>query len=177
MAIDYRTEPDYWEYLDGEAHPKVSPRPRHAVVQFAVGRLIATAGTGFGKVGTEWDVWLHDRESLTKFIPDVSFFSFERLRAMRERGADFRSCAPDVAVEVLSPGDSRAYLKMKIELYLSHGSLVVLDVDPRKRTIHVWDRAGRVMRLLEEDRFEHPDVPWLRFAVRDAFADLDDIPE
>ncbi len=27
MRIEYRTEPEYIEYLDGETHPKVSPRP------------------------------------------------------------------------------------------------------------------------------------------------------
>lgn len=42
MAIEYRTEPEYWEYLDGTVHPKVSPRQRHAVVQ---GTLFAMHGS------------------------------------------------------------------------------------------------------------------------------------
>ncbi len=175
MAIDYRTEPEYWEYLDGEVHPKVSPRQRHAVVQGALLAIILAAGRGVGQAGTEWDVWLPDRDKLTKFIPDVSFFLFERLRAMSEEDRQFPPCAPDVAVEVLSPGDSRAYLEKKIALYLSHGALIVLDVDPLERTIRVCDHHGNAL-LGEGDRFEHGDVPWLRFDVREAFADLD-IPD
>jgi len=88
---------------------------------------------------------------------------------------DFPPCAPDVAVEVLSSGDERAYLDHKIALYLSHGSLLVLDVDPLERTIRVHNRDGAKL-LREGDRFEHPAVPWLRFDVREAFEDLD-IPD
>jgi len=175
MAIEYRSEPEYWEYLDGEVHPKVSPRQRHAVVQVTLAAIIRAQGRGRGQLGTEWDVWLPDRDKPTKFIPDVSFFSFERLRAMSEGDREFPPCAPDVAVEVFSPGDRRAYLALKIALYLSHGSLVVLDVDPLERTIRVHDRDGAALLRVGE-RFEHPAVPWLRFDVREAFEDLD-IPD
>ncbi len=175
MAIEYRTERAYWEYLDGKPHPKVSPRDIHAVVQLTLASIIRSQGHARGRTGTEWDIRLPDRKRFTKFIPDVSFFSFERLRAMTEKQRTFPPCAPDVAVEVLSPGDKRAYLERKIELYLSHGGLIVFDADPSKRTIRVHDRDGASL-LREGDRFEHAAVPWLRFKVREAFEDLD-IPD
>jgi Uma2 family endonuclease len=149
MTIDYRTEPEYWEYLDGEVHPKVSPRQRHAVVQGTLLAIVRTAARGRGQTGTEWDVWLPDHEKLTKFIPDVSFFSFDRLRAMNVENREFPPCAPDVAVEVFSPGDKPAYLERKIALYLSHGSRVVLDVDPLERTIRVCDSSGTTLLRLD----------------------------
>ncbi len=172
MAIEYRTEPEYWEYLDGEVHPKVSPRQRHAVAQTTLASIIRIAAAGQGQVGTEWDIWLRDHEKLTKFIPDVSFFSFDRLRDMGERDAEFPPCAPDVACEVWSPGDDRKYLEKKIALYLTHGSLVVLDVNFLTRTIDVHDKDV-VEKLGESDVFTHSLVPWLTFAVRDVFQDLD----
>jgi Uma2 family endonuclease len=175
MAIEYRTERAYWEYLDGKAYPKVSPRDIHAVVQLTLASIIRSQGHAYGRTGTEWDVRLPDRKRFTKFIPDVSFFSIERLRAMTEKERTFPPCASDIAVEVLSPGDKRAYLERKIELYLSHGARIVLNVDPSKRTIRICDRDGAVL-LEESERFEHPAVPWLRFDVREAFEDLD-IPE
>jgi Uma2 family endonuclease len=175
MSIEYRSEPEYWEFLDGEAYPKVSPRQRHAVVQVTLAAIIRAQGRGHGQSGTEWDVWLPDREKVTKFIPDVSFFSFDRLRAMSEKDREFPPCAPDVAVEVLSPGDDRTYLDRKIGLYLSHGSLVVLDVDPLERTISVYDGDGTIV-LRAGERFEHSAVPWLQFDVQEAFEDLD-IPD
>lgn len=172
MAIEYRTEPEYWEYLDGTVHPKVSPRQRHAVVQGTLLAIVRDCGRGRGQSGTEWDIWPPTHERLTKLIPDVSFFSFERLRAMSEEDREFPPAAPDVAVEVLSPGDSRAYLEQKIELYLTHGSLVVLDVDPLERTVRVYDRDGSRV-LAAGDRFAHHAVPWLVFEVDDVFSDLD----
>jgi Uma2 family endonuclease len=175
MPVEYRTEPEYWEYLDGEVHPKVSPRQRHAVVQTTLPSIIRVAAAGRGQVGTEWDIWLPDHENLTKFIPDVSFFSFERLREMGERDAEFPPCAPDIAAEVWSPGDNRAYLEKKISLYLSHGSLVVLDVDFLTRAIRVHDKNA-IYVLREMERFAHPLVPWLAFDVREVFLDLD-IPQ
>ena len=175
MAIEYRTEPEYWEYLDGEVYPKVSPGQRHAVVQTTLASIVRAAAVGKGQVGTERDIWLRDHEKLTKFIPDVSFFSFDRLREMGGRDAEFPPCAPDVAAEVWSPGDNRAYLEKKISLYLSHGSLVVLDVDFLTRRIAVHD-SDKIVELSEGDTFAHPLVPWLEFTVRDVFRDLD-IPE
>ena len=173
MAIEYRTEPKYWEYLDGDVHPKVSPRQRHAVVQTAIASIIKTLGKALGQVGTEWDVWLPDHERLTKFIPDVSFFSFERLRAMSEEDREFPPCAPDIAVEVLSPGDSLAYLQRKIELYLSHGSVLVFDVDPLERSVivHANGVAPRTMHVGEH--FSDEKVSWLRFDVAELFDALD----
>lgn len=177
MAIEYRTEPEYWEYLDGEVHPKVSPRQRHAVVQGTILALILERCKPLGQVGTEWDVWLPDHERLTKFIPDVSYFSFERLRAMSEEEREFPPCAPDVAVEVLSPGDSPAYLRRKIDLYLSHGSLIVLDVDPLERVVVVHTAGEPPTKLSGGARFEHPLVPWLAFEVSEVFSNLDIPPK
>lgn len=172
MSIDYRAEPEYWEYLDGEVHPKVSPGRRHAVVQTALASIVMFAAVGRGQVGTEWDIWLPDHKDLTKFIPDVSFFSSDRLRAMGEHDAEFPPCAPDIAVEVWSPGDNRAYLEKKTALYISHGALVVLDVNFLNRTIVVHD-GGNITTLREENTFSHSLVPWLTFPVRDVFRDLD----
>jgi Uma2 family endonuclease len=49
--------------------------------------------------------------------------------------------APDIAVEIFSPGDRRDSLDQKIALYLRHGSRVVLVIDPATRmlTMHRTD--------------------------------------
>ena len=175
MAIEYRSEPEYTEYIDGIAHPKVSPRIWHGIVQGAFVAILREQGRGRGVAATEWDCWLPDRERLTKFIPDVSFCSYERLRPLSERDRQFLPFAPDIAVEVLSPGDAPNYLQKKIDLYLSHGSLVVFDADPALRTVRVVTKEGE-RTLREGDRFADEVVPWFTFDVREVFADLD-IPE
>ncbi len=73
---------------------------------------------------------------------------------------------------MLSPGDSPAYLQKKIDLYLSHGSLVVFDADPDGRSVRVVTKNGeRVLRC--GDRFEDAVVPWLAFEVSELFEGLD----
>ncbi len=174
MVIEYRTEPEYREYLDGIPYPKVSPRRRHAVVQCSFAALLRLQGLNYGETGTEWDVWLPDREKWTKFIPDVSFFSVERLQTLKEADREFPPFAPDIVVEVRSPGDSFVYLRKKIDLYLSHGALVVFDVDPLAREILVYRASTDVLRLREGDGFADERIPWLAFVATEIFADLDD---
>lgn len=175
MAIEYRTEPEYIEFLDGVAHPKVSPRHRHGIVQAAFASILREQTRGRGVTATEWDCWLPDRSRLTKFIPDVSFVSYERFRPLSGRDRQFPPFAPDIAVEVLSPGDAPDYLQKKIDLYLSHGSLAVFDIDPMLRTIHVITKNGE-RTLRGGDDFADDLVPWFTFGVSEVFADLD-IPE
>ena len=172
MAIEYRTELEYIEFLDGVAHPKVSPRSRHGVVQGAFSVILREAGRERGWVATEWDCRVPDRERLTKFIPDASFVAFERLRPLSEHDREFPPFAPDVAVEVMSPGDDRAYLEKKIELYIAYGSRVVFDVDPVERTVRAISAAGE-RTLRSGDRFADVSVAWLTFEVAELFADLD----
>ena len=79
---------------------------------------------------------------------------------MGERDAEFPPCAPDIACEVWSPGDNRKYLEKKMSLYLSHGSMIVLDVNFLTRTINVHDNVT-FAKLSEADVFSHRLVPWL----------------
>ena len=175
MDIEYRTEPEYIEYLDGVAHPKVSARIGHGIVQTTFVSILFARAHGRGAIAAEWDCWMPDRERLTKFIPDVSFVAYERIRSLSQRDLEFPPFAPDIAVEVLSPGDAPEYLRKKIDLYLSHGSLVVFDTDPATRVVRAIKRDGE--RLLREGaRFADDLVPWFTFDVREVFADLD-IPE
>lgn len=162
------------EYLDGEAYPKVSPTTTHATVQFAVARLVHAAAQGRGRVMTELDVYPRSADRTdTKLVPDVAFVSRERLHSIPKDEREDLPFSPDVAIEVWSPSNDRRYLERKIARYLETGTTLVLDVDPYARTI-VAHTAEATQAFACEDRFEHAAIPWLQFAVADAFADLDD---
>jgi Uma2 family endonuclease len=162
------------EYLDGQAHPKVSPRTTHAVVQFAVARLLYAAAGKRGRVATEWDVRPGRVDgSETKFVPDVAYVARERLAELKAEDREEPPFSPDIAVEVWSPSNDRRYLEVKIAKYLSTGAILVLDVDPYARTIVAHDVRGS-RTYANGETFEHPAVPWLRFEMTQAFADLDD---
>jgi len=161
------------ELLDGRAYPKVSPKARHAGVQAALGRVIEDLAGNSGFVGPEWRFKIGRADDTnTTFVPDVSYVSLERLRAIPEKEREEPPFAPDIAVEVRSPSDNLAFLRRKTERYLQTGSVLVLVADPDKRTIVAHDSAG-ARNYLVGDRFEHPAVPWLTFDVAVIFAKLD----
>jgi Uma2 family endonuclease len=161
------------EYLDGERRRKVSPRSKHARVQWLVGMLLERCGGDIGMTGTEWDfrIGLVD-DSDSFLVPDVAFITFERLAAIEKKERDQPPVAPDIAVEVWSPTNDRAFLNRKIAKYLANGSSLVLDVDPRSRTI-IAHAAGDVRTFGAGDRFAHPAVAWLVFDVAEAFKGLE----
>jgi Uma2 family endonuclease len=162
------------EYLDGQPYPKVSPKLSHSLVQGALIRILYRCAGKRGRVGPELDVYPPRVDAkLTKFVPDVAYVSIERLRALSPTDREEPPFSPDIAVEVWSPTNDRRYLELKIARYLATGAVLVLDVDPHARTIVAHD-GGALRTYKTGESFEHPAMPWLRFDVAEAFADLDD---
>jgi len=161
------------EYLDGRPYPKASPKLTHSLVQGALVGILRRCAGKRGRVGPELDVYPHRTgERLTKFVPDVAYVSMERLRALSPADREEPPFSPDIAVEVWSPTNDRSHLDLKIARYLATGSALVLDVDPYARTIVAHD-ASAIRVYTAGARFEHPAMPWLRFDVAEAFADLE----
>ena len=173
MAIHYRTEPEFVEYLDGKAHAKVSPRREHALLQLRIGRTIEDCAGDRGTVSTENDAILKRHEpGRTKLIPDVSYISEAQYRAHPPETWSEPPFSPEIAVEIRSPDESAAYRNEKIARYLATGSILVLDVDPNARTFAVHS-SDDVRTFAETDTLEDPVMPWLRFSLRTIFEVLD----
>ncbi len=168
-----RNKPEV-EYLDGFAHPKVSPKQRHGVVQGAVYAALHACAKNTGSVclETRFHPGPHGGAH-TRLVPDVAFVRRERLMQLRPQERQEPPFSPDVAVEVRSPSDDISYLKRKIERYLATGAVLVLDVDPAARAIRAHSSAG-VAEYGHGDPFRHPAAAWLRFDVDAIFSDLDE---
>lgn len=84
-------------------------------------------------------------------VPDVAFVRSERLPSEATRDG-FPRLAPDLVVEVVSPGDSAAEVLDKVEMYLKAGVRLVWVVDPRARTVavHTPDRSVRLLTVGDE---------------------------
>jgi Uma2 family endonuclease len=159
------------EQLDGRPYPKVSPRLEHMVVQGNLCAIVRRCAGDRGLSGPELHVYPGRVDhTQTIFVPDVAFVSWERLDALDGEREQPRS--PDVAIEVRSPSNDRGYLRKKIARYLATGSLLVLDVDPERRTIVAHDGNGSE-RFDSGSRFARGSVAWLSFDVAEAFAQLD----
>lgn len=169
-----QSDPPRIEYLDGRPYPKVSPKEQHGVVQLAIGAILLAQAESRGIVGTEVRHYPEDSGyKETSLVPDVSFVCKERVEALpRGERRQKPPFSPDIAIEIRSPLDDLRFLRRKIARYLETGSVLVLDVDPETRTIVAHSAEG--VRTFDETMlFEHPAVPWLRFAVAEVFANLD----
>ena len=86
-----------------------------------------------------------------------------------EEAAEEPLMAPELAVEILSPGDRRIDIDHKIGIYLACGAALVLVVDPRQRTIEAHDsRVQRIFVCGEE--FNHIAVPGFAIALTELFS-------
>jgi len=81
-------------------------------------------------------------------MPDVSFIARDRLAAHAAQHAEdgpFR-LAPDLAVEIVFPGDSYTDINRKVSDYLRYGARLVWVIDPDERTIRIYTPDGRTLR-------------------------------
>jgi len=101
--------------------------------------------------------------------PDVAFISRERIpeSGMTKK---FWPGAPDLAVEVLSPGDTRAEVEEKVENWLQTGARAVWVINPKRRSVSVYSATSDVTRLSEADELDGGEVvPGFRCKVAEIF--------
>ena len=101
--------------------------------------------------------------------PDAAFVRRERAEEARDTRGFFPG-APDVAVEVISPSDSYTEVEEKVADWLDAGTLAVIVVDPRRRTVKVHRSLTDIVVLTEADTLDIGDVvPGWQMLVRDIF--------
>ena len=131
------------ESVAGRWVQKVSPRRTHAALQKRLLYLFDAWAGGRGEALAEWRFNFNppgdERSSL---VPDVGYLSFARVPADRLNEREVPAVAPDIAVEVLSPGDWRPLIDTKIRLYLEGETALVIVVDPASKTVEMHERDG-----------------------------------
>src|SRR5262249_1609298 len=84
-------------------------------------------------------------------IPDLSFISWARLPGRELPAEPIPDLVPDLAVEVLSEGNTEEEINRKLREYFRAGTRLVWIVDPKNRTVKVYTSPSR-SKLLTEDR-------------------------
>lgn len=159
------------EWINGRAVQKVSPKRKHALAQtrFAAALDAWAQAMGSGMVGTEWHFHVappgEDRRPL---VPDVAYLSYSRLPYAAQLETEIPRIAPDVAVEILSPGDRLEDVAEKVRVYLAAGALAVILVDTHEQSTTVCE-TGRTRRLGYDDILEHPVLPGFVLALKSLF--------
>ncbi|HEY0545342.1 MAG TPA: Uma2 family endonuclease [Pyrinomonadaceae bacterium] len=106
----------------------------------------------------------------TVLAPDFAFISNERIP---ETGIPvaYWPGGPDLAVEVISPGNSRREMEEKIREYFAAGVRMVWMVYPKRRTVTVHRAGIEAVTLTETDALDGQDVvPGFRYSIAKLFA-------
>jgi Uma2 family endonuclease len=106
-------------------------------------------------------------------IPAVSFVSWQRLPARQVPRVPILGIAPDLAVEVLSPGNTPQEMDRKGRDYFAAGVSLVWHVEPAARTVRVFTASDRSTLLHEgQDLTGDPVLPGFVLPLRELFARL-----
>jgi Uma2 family endonuclease len=153
---DLETLPDdewlRYEIIDGELFVSRAPHYRHQWVCSEVVYALTewSRRGGHGLVLTAPGLVLSNVDSV---IPDVIWVSRERLAEVVDEAGHLRG-APELAVEVLSPGaaNERRDREAKLRLYARQGVAEYWLLDWRTRTVQVWRHP--------ETQAPRPAAPW-----------------
>jgi Uma2 family endonuclease len=134
----------------GSEHGAVAVNIALVIAQFVKAHglgVVFGAETGF-KIASDPD---------TVRAPDLAFVRRERIPPDGvPRG--FWPGAPDLAVEVVSPGDTYTEVEEKVIDWLNAGTHMVLVLNPRTRTVTIYTSYANVMRLTESDTLDGGEV-------------------
>jgi Uma2 family endonuclease len=151
-----RTDQKDYELVDGILWER-SVSALSSFVAFRLGALLSDFCVRFGRAwGFGADCgYLLAPDTVRK--PDVSVVLAERLPASKI-GTGWLAVAPDLAVEVLSPGDLIYAVDAKIEEYRKAGVRLVWILNPEQRTARIHRIDGSVALLHEADTLDGEDV-------------------
>ena len=101
-------------------------------------------------------------------VPDVSFIASRCVRAGRIE--DFVPFAPDLAVEIVSPGDRAEELYGKVREYLDAGTRLVWVFWSKYRAVSVYEPGGVTRELGPDDELDSTELlPGFRVPVAELF--------
>ena len=170
----FRMRDDGWRHalVRGELQKMTPAGFRHGTVIMNVavplGHHVKTRRLGV-VCGAETGFVLARRPD-TVLAPDIAFVRQERIAAAGQPVA-FWEGAPDLVVEVTSPGDTRLEVTRKVTAWLSAGTRIVWVVDPGHATVTIHEPGAPPRLLAASDLLDGaPLLPAFRVPVADIFA-------
>jgi len=160
-----------YEILDGELYVVPAPNTKHQRISRRLEGALDkhVSGKNLGEIfDAPYDVILSDENVLQ---PDILFVRKERLAIIGEANIEG---APDLVVEILSPGTRQKDLAVKRKIYAKFGVREYWIVDPDAATVEVltWTESGYITAATcrQSDRLSSPLLPELNLPLREVFA-------
>ena len=109
-------------------------------------------------------------------VPDVGFVRWERLPERKMPKERVLACAPNIAVEILSPSNTRGEMSRKLDDYFTAGVQLVWYIDPDTRTAQAFESVDRVTNYTAVEQITAGDVlPGFSLLLVELFAELDKV--
>ncbi|GBO51996.1 hypothetical protein APA_4100 [Pseudanabaena sp. lw0831] len=158
-----------YEFIDGQAIRKMSPKRFHATLQGVLYRYLGDLFEGKGYVYPEWGIVLTRNGQDWCPVPDLTYISIERLPS--DVGNEMGPIPPELVIEIMSEGQTFKEFVAKAGDYLKAGILRVWVIDPINRTFTVFypDRPPETYqgdRLLTDELFPYLAVTTEQFFVK-----------
>jgi Uma2 family endonuclease len=104
-------------------------------------------------------------------IPDVSFLSWDRFPNRQLPPEPIPAVAPDLAVEVLSEGNTEAEIERKLRDYFAAGVRLVWYIDPKTRSARVYTAPDHCTLVDENGVLPGGEVlPGFELPMKELFA-------
>jgi Uma2 family endonuclease len=165
-----------YEIVDGELYVSTQPHAYHQYVCLRIGRFLDEWNdqTGAGMAIPAPGLLFGESEDVA---PDLVWISSERLATALEPDGKFHS-APELVIEVLSPGSAneRRDREVKLKLYSRRGVHEYWIVDWRQRQVEVYRREQAALHLVEtlyeQDALRSPLLPGFTHRVAELFGTI-----
>ena len=160
-----------YELIRGRLHVMPAGSFEHGRIASNVDRSLSNHvhATGTGIVLIADTGFMLARDPDTVRAPDVAYVSNARVEDVGPFAGYWPGGAPDLAIEVVSPGDSRPYVRAKALEWLEGGGRAVVALHPRSRSASVY-RPGDDVRSYTEGLLDLGDaVPGWKVAVAEFF--------
>lgn len=162
----------YYELVDGQAIPKVSPKFFHSTLQLALGLLIRAWCKGKGRVLPEWAILLKRQGKDWVPLPDLTYISYERLPASWKRN-EACPAIPELVIEIISPDQTMKQLENKAKDYLAAGVPRVWVVNPEVINIKVFLPDGSSQVYTDDTPIVDTLLPGLQLTTKQVFEEAE----
>ena len=105
-------------------------------------------------------------------MPDLAFVSVDCLPGRQVPTEPVPDLSPDLAVEVLSPSNTRREIDRKLQEYFGSGTRMVWIIDPAKRTVAAYRQPEE-----PEETISQPGTLHGRDVLKEFTVTLDDLFE
>lgn len=106
--------------------------------------------------------------------PDISFVSKQRLKGMKRPARSFFKFAPDLAIEVLSPNNTRTEIQDRLRDFFSSGTKLAWIIDPESKSAEICYSLEKRRLVGPNGELDGEDVvPGYRYNLGDLFREWD----